>query len=89
MKIHPNFVLREILGESMLVPLGEAATRFNGLISLNETGGAIVRYLQQDRTMEELTALITAEYDIDPATAQGDIREYVDQLRQIGALVED
>ena len=36
MKICKEFVLREIAGEAVLVPVGDAAKEFNGLINLND-----------------------------------------------------
>ena len=35
---NPEFILREIAGESILVPTGQAALAFNGLASLNASG---------------------------------------------------
>lgn len=88
MKVNNNFVLREIADEYILIPLGDSASGFSGIVTLNETGGTIFKLLSVERTLEELVALITAEYDIDVKTAQNDIDEYVEKLRQIGALVE-
>ena len=34
---NPEFVYREVAGESILVPNGKAALKFNGLASLNRT----------------------------------------------------
>ena len=88
MKVNNNYILREIAGEYILVSLGTSASSFNGLITLNEIGGKIFKLLSQERTVEELVMLITAEYEIDSETAEADINEYVQQLRQIGALTE-
>ena len=38
MKVSKEFILREIAGEHILVPIGIAAANFNGLISMNEVG---------------------------------------------------
>lgn len=88
MKVSNEFILREIAGETLLVPVGSAAAKFNGLIALNGTARTIFLALAQECTVEELTALVTAEYDVDRETARGDVEEFVEQLRQIGALVE-
>ena len=88
MKVSNDFILREIAGEYLLVPVGAAAAKFNGLITLNETAHTIFQALSEDRTPEELTAVVISEYEVDAETARADVDEFVQQLREIGALVE-
>ena len=91
MRASKNFVLREIAGEYMLVPMGAAAADYNGLIVLNECGGIVFRALAGERTREELVdAVIGAcEDPVDRETAAADVEEFLEQLRGIGALVEE
>ena len=89
MKVSSDFILREIAGEFILVPVGSAAAQFNGLITLNETARTIFLALAQERTVEELTDAVTAEYEVDRETARADVEEFLRQLREVGALVED
>lgn len=72
----------------MLIPVGAAAAKFNGLITLNETGATIFKALAQETTLEALVDAVTAEYDIDRDTARNDAEEFLQQLRLAGALVE-
>lgn len=88
MKASNEFILREIAGEYILVPVGTAAVQFNGLITLNETARTIFLALAQERTVEELTDAVIAEYEVDRETARADVEEFLQQLRQVGALVE-
>lgn len=88
MKVSNDFILREIAGEYLLVPVGNAAAKFNGLITLNETAHTIFQALSEERTVEELTTIVTSEYEVDDDTARADVDEFIQQLRQIGALVE-
>ena len=44
--------------------------------------------MAQDTTLDALVDAITAEYDIDRETARCDAEEFLQQLRQAGALVE-
>lgn len=89
MKVSSDFILREIAGEFILVPVGSAAAQFNGLITLNETARTIFLALAQECTVEELTDAVTAEYEVDRETARADVEEFLRQLREVGALVED
>lgn len=88
MKIEKNFVLREIAGEYIIVPTGNTALDFNGLITVNEVGLFLWKILEQGTTKEELLAKTLEEYDIDETTARKDIAEFLDELKNGGILVE-
>lgn len=89
MKVSKDFIPREIAGEFMLVPIGSASTKFNGLITMNEIGRFIFDTLSEDLSKQELVDKILSEYEIDEQTASKDLDDFLDQLRQIGALIED
>ena len=88
MKVSEDFMMREIAGEHILVPVGAAAAKFNGLITMNEVGKYIVEQLAEEHTVQELVDKITAEYDVEAQTALTDVETFLDQLREVGALVE-
>ena len=90
MRASEDFILREIAGEFMLVPTGAAAAKFNGLITTNEIGCFIFKALRdEEQTEESLVTKITGEYTIDADTAAEDLREFLQQMRDVGALVEE
>lgn len=89
MRVSKDFILREIAGEFMLVPVGKAATRLNGLITMNEIGQFLFRALEQEQNAEDLVSKILEEYDVDRDTACKDLQEFLQQLRELGALIEE
>lgn len=89
MRVSTDFIMREIAGEFILVPTGAAAAKFNGLITMNEVGKFIFQSLSEERTAQQMVSLLTAEYTVDAETVRQDLDEFLQQLRQIGALVED
>ena len=89
MRVSNDYIMRQIAGEFLLVPTGAAAAKFNGLITMNDVGRFIFQTLAEEHTVCEVAALITKEYDVDENTAIADTEEFVQQLRQIGALVDD
>ena len=89
MRVSNDFILRQIADEYMLVPIGQAATRFNGLISMNEIGHFIFQALAEETTEDQVADKIIAEYDIDRETALQNLRDFLHQLRDLGALIED
>ena len=88
MKINNNFILKEIAGNYMVIPSGNELVDLNAMITLNESGAFLWKQLLNDCTEYELLEAMLKEYAIDNKTALEDIREFVDNLRKIGALDE-
>ena len=88
MKINENFLLRDIAGQKVVLPVGEAAEQFNGMIRLNDTGIYLWTLLEQDTTEDALLSAMLQDYEIDEETARADIRRFVETLRRAGILVE-
>ena len=88
LKISSDFILREVAGENIIIPTGQAALQFNGIIAVNEVGLSIWQILQQGATFEELVAQITEEYDVDDESARADAAEFVGHLAEHGFLMK-
>lgn len=86
MRASNDYILREIAGETILIPSGAAAQRFNGLVTLNELGSFIWKALAEPLTLDALTARITDVYEVDAAAARADAAEFLEKLREVGAL---
>lgn len=89
MRIISGFILREIVGESVAIPSGESARLLSGLVALNETGQFLFRLLQQEQTEDSLVEALLREYDTDRITAQEDVSQFLQMLRQHQLLVEE
>lgn len=88
MKIVEGFYLREIAGETVAVPVGQAAMKYSGLGIMNETGKFIFQLLQTEQTEESLLKAVTEEFEVDDESALADIGEYINTLRNSGVLQE-
>lgn len=86
MRASTDFLLREIAGEFMLVPVGPGASGINGLVTLNEIGAFLFKTLQTDQSLDSLTEAVVSEYDVAPETACADAADFLRQLSEIGAL---
>ena len=89
MRIHPDFILREVAGESILIPVGEASRHLSGLIALNGSGKLLYVLLQTERSEEELVRAILDTYEVDAETAAADVAEFLGLLRENRMLIED
>ena len=89
MKLKYDFAVREIMGEYVLVPLGDGALGFAGMISTSETGALLVEELKRDVDREVLVKRILEEYDVDEQTAAADVDEFLDRLKSLNLLITE
>ena len=89
MKASNQFILRTIADEQLLIPVGEAAISVKGLIALSESGALLYNKLKDGCSRSDLVAALMAEYEVTEAVAAQDTDAFLDQMRQLGMLVED
>lgn len=89
MRISDQYMLRQVADEYLVIPVGEAALKVKGLIGLSESGSLLYQKLQSGCDEEALVCTLLAEYDIDEETARADTRAFLDQMRQMGILLEE
>lgn len=89
MRAIEDLIIREIAGEYILVPTGNAALKIHGMINLSESGYLLWNKLQSGCTEEELVDAILEEYEIDRETATEDMRIFLEKMNSIGILVKD
>ena len=65
MKFKKEFMLREIVGETILIPMGDSNNHFNGIITINELGKFIWENLESSKDEEELLHKILEEYEVE------------------------
>lgn len=86
MKINKEYVLREIAGDYIIIPVGKTVLEFNGLITVNEVGVLLWNMLQEEVTMDDLVKAVLHEYDVEEAVARADIQEFLDKLTEARVL---
>lgn len=86
MKIRDGFMLREVAGQWVVVPLGERVVEFNCIMTLSESGALLWKMLEKDVLEEELVQAVLQEYSIDEETANTDAQEFIASLREKGLI---
>lgn len=86
MKLKQDFVLREIGGDSLLIPVSSLDSTFNGIISLNETSISIWKLLESGKEKSEIVDALLEEYDVEREQAEHDVDNFCAQLEQLGIL---
>lgn len=87
MKVKEDFLLREVAGCYVVVPVGKATVDFNGMLNLNDTGAFLWERLQQETTKEELLNSMLDEYEVTEDIAKKDIDNFITKLKD-GNLLE-
>lgn len=83
MKIKEGFILKEIAGSFVVVPVGDDLVDFTLMITTNETGAFLWSCLSEDRSEQELVTMLKAEYEgADDAQLAADVAEFVALLKE-------
>lgn len=86
MRRKDNFVMQNVGGENILVPLGAQVMDMNAIITLNTTSAYIWSLLDQDCTIDVLAAAVAEHFDVDYTLARSDIQTFVDEITGLGLL---
>lgn len=81
-----DLVTREIVDETILVPIGSMAQKLNGMISLNEMAAFIWEHIEEAADFNQLVDMILDEYEVDRETAAVDASNFIMQLLQHGMI---
>ena len=84
--INKDMILREIVGENVLVPTGSTMLKYNGLFMLTPTAAFIWAILPEADSEEEIVDRIVKEYDVEREKAQKDVSEFLTNLREHGII---
>ncbi len=86
MKKNSKFILKEISGQSILLPFGEMAINFNGMITLNDTAKYLWENLTENFNEESAVNLLLNEYDVTREIALEASKKFIDTLKEVGAI---
>lgn len=85
MKLKEGFLLREIAGETVVLPAGDDLD-LNMMITLNGTAKFLWEQLQEEIAEDALVEKLLAEYEIDAQGAKVHVHEFVEKLNEYGFL---
>lgn len=87
MKIKGTFVLREVMGQNVVVPVGETSKNFHGMIKLNVTGAEIWKDIEKGLTKEQIAQKITENYEgVERNEALLKVENFLNKLQDAGII---
>ena len=81
MKIKEGFILRQVAGNHVVVPIGQAVLDFNGMMNLNDTGAFLFERMIEGTTREELIKALVNAYQIDEQLAAADVDGFIEKVK--------
>lgn len=84
MKIKQGFVVREVGGSFVAVPIGEMGEKFRGMINLNGTGAFLWEFFLKERTLDEAVSALCAAYEVMEEEARADVQTFMQTLIKNG-----
>lgn len=87
MKIKNGYMLREVAGSSVVIPLSDETVKFNGVLTLSGSAAFLWHILEKGISdKSELVSALLGEYDTDEKTAAADVDEFISSLSSKGLL---
>ena len=88
MKLRGEFVVRQIMDNTVAIPVGQAALQLNGMILLNDVSRVIWECLAGECSLPDIVTAVTDAFEVSAREAEADILEYLSKLRENGLLEE-
>ena len=83
-----NYLLRQVADTWVIVPVGQAAEEFAGMITVNGVGAYIWELLKSQQTPESITEALMTQYEVDRERAYQDAKAFTEKLIAGGAIRE-
>ena len=88
-KQEEHVVTREIIGETILVPIRGKLADMQKVFTLNEVGAYIWSHLDGQRTLKEICQGLETNYNVDREQAKRDLNEFISELVHAELVVGD
>lgn len=89
MKMKSDYLLKEIVGNYVVIPVGQNIVDYKKILHLNQTGAFICKCLEEEITYEDLLNKLYIEYEAeeeDKAIIQSDLDEFL-KCAEEGGLI--
>ena len=88
MKLHGEFVVRQVMDNIVAIPVGQTALRLNGMILLNNVSKVIWDCLEQGTDLESVVKAVTDAFEVSADEARADVVEFCEKLNNLQLLEE-
>ena len=86
MRIKKELILRCVAGDTILIPVGQAAMEHNGLFLLNPVSARIWQGIEEGLTQQQILQNLLDEFDAAQEQIRADLEEFLTRLEQLDIL---
>ncbi|BCR35468.1 PqqD family protein [Mariniplasma anaerobium] len=87
MRIKEGYILKDVANQYVVVPIGNEAINFNGMLRLNKTAKLLFEALLEEQEIEDLILLLKENYDISEEDALRDVKDFLTVLESKNILL--
>lgn len=84
--VNPDYILRDIAGESVLVSVGSGVADFCGIVNLNPAARVLWMRLENGATEKELVRELLDKFYVTEEKAAADVRKTLQLLEERGLI---
>lgn len=88
MKIKDGFIMKDVAGSKVVLPVGDRKLDINGIITFNEIGAEVFKMLDGTNTVEKIVNKIASDYDVSYETVETDVIKLIEKMRNCGLIEE-
>lgn len=81
MKLKDGFIVRNMLGDYMVMPTGDNIAKFDGSVVINDVAAFILEKMKTPVSKDDLLEYILKEFDVDRETASADLDKLIETLK--------
>ena len=84
MKIKEGYVIRQVMGNYVVIATGEESRNFHGMVKLNNTAAEIWEQIAKGLSEDDIVKAMLESYDIDEETLRQDVKKTIETLTEQG-----
>ena len=81
-----DVVTREILGDTLLVPISSSIADLSNIFALNDTGAFVWKHLDGSTPLAGIRDALTEDFDVSPEEAWADLDALMAELDEAGLV---
>ena len=89
LKAKSGFILRDVMGEYILMPIDDNIGKYNGVVLLNDVSAFLWKKLEHPVSRDDLLAALLDQYRVDEATAANDLDLLLEKLRSFDVIEDE
>lgn len=82
MKLKDGFIVREVAGQILAVPVGKRTKDVHGVIAMNETAAFLWKQMSEGVEKKELIRRLLIEYDVNQLEAEASVEDFLKDLKK-------